>query len=136
VVPQRRLVKRRRGNRARPALGLRRHQRAKLEVLVPGDRALTMVVSKYRMVSRFTLPRSCTPEVCSSISCYAVARVSEFQSSILGNCLIVRSRSSGLKSRMNPHQVTQERMRHPYGVPSALSEFIVSAFRLSGRGVF
>ena len=105
-----------------------------------------MVVSKYRMVSRFTLPRSCTPEVCSSISCYAVARVSEFQSSILGNCLIVRSRSSGLKSRMNPHQVTQEqvtqeqvtqeRMRHPYGVPSALSEFIVSAFRLSGRGVF
>jgi ribosomal 50S subunit-associated protein YjgA (DUF615 family) len=47
VVPQRRLVKRRRGNRARPALGLRRHQRAKLEVLVPGDRALTMVVSKY-----------------------------------------------------------------------------------------
>jgi len=39
-------------------------------------------------------------------------------------------------SRMDPHQVTQERLRQRYGVPTALSEFVVSTFRLSGRGVF
>ena len=39
-------------------------------------------------------------------------------------------------SRMDPYQVIQERMRQRYGVPTALSEFAVSAFRLSGRGVF
>jgi len=37
---------------------------------------------------------------------------------------------------MNPLQVTQERMRQRYGAPTDLSEFVVSAFRLSGRGVF
>jgi len=37
---------------------------------------------------------------------------------------------------MDPHQVTQERLRQRYGVPTALSEFVVSTFRLSGRGVF
>jgi hypothetical protein len=40
-------------------------------------------------------------------------------------------------SRMDlSHQVTQARMRQRYGVPAALSEFVVFAFRLSGRGVF
>jgi hypothetical protein len=37
---------------------------------------------------------------------------------------------------MDPLQVIQECVRQPYGVPTALSEFVVSAFRLSGRGVF
>jgi hypothetical protein len=37
---------------------------------------------------------------------------------------------------MDPQQVTQECMRQRYGVPTTLSEFVVSAFRLSGRGVF
>ncbi len=37
---------------------------------------------------------------------------------------------------MDPHQVTQERMRQRYGVPTAPSQFVLSAFRLSGRGVF
>ena len=36
---------------------------------------------------------------------------------------------------MDPHQVIQECVRQRYGVPT-LSEFVVSAFRLSGRGVF
>jgi hypothetical protein len=37
---------------------------------------------------------------------------------------------------MDPHQVTPECVRQRYGVPTARSEFVVSAFRLSGRGVF
>jgi len=37
---------------------------------------------------------------------------------------------------MDPHQVTQERMRQRYGVPTALVDYVQSAFRLSGRGVF
>ena len=39
-------------------------------------------------------------------------------------------------SRMDSHQVTQERMRQRYGAPAALPEFVAFAFRLSGRGVF
>jgi len=39
-------------------------------------------------------------------------------------------------SRMDPHQVTRERMRQRYGVLAVLSEFVVFAFRLPGRGVF
>ena len=37
---------------------------------------------------------------------------------------------------MDLHQVTQKRMSQRYGVPTALSGFVVYAFRLSGRGVF
>jgi hypothetical protein len=37
---------------------------------------------------------------------------------------------------MDPHQVTQERMRQRYSVSATHSQFIVVAFRLSGRGVF
>jgi hypothetical protein len=37
---------------------------------------------------------------------------------------------------MGPHQVIQKCVRQRYGVPTPLSEFVVSAFRLSGRGVF
>jgi len=37
---------------------------------------------------------------------------------------------------MDSHQVTQERIRQRYGAPIALLEFVESAFRLSGRGVF
>jgi hypothetical protein len=39
-------------------------------------------------------------------------------------------------SRMDLHRVTQKGMRQRCGVPTALSEFVVCAFRLSGRGVF
>jgi hypothetical protein len=39
-------------------------------------------------------------------------------------------------SRMDPHQVTQERMRQRCGVLTVLSQFVVCAFHLSGRGVF
>ncbi len=38
--------------------------------------------------------------------------------------------------RMDFHRLTQERLRQRYGVPAALSEFVESAFRLAGRGVF
>jgi hypothetical protein len=37
---------------------------------------------------------------------------------------------------MDPHQVTQERMRQRASVSAIRSQFVVVAFRLSGRGVF
>ncbi len=61
-----------------------------------------------------------------------VVIISEFPSSTSGNHLIVRL------AHLDYHNhVAHMCMRPSYGVASrALSQFVVSAFRLSGRGVF
>ncbi len=61
-----------------------------------------------------------------------VVIVSEFPSSTSGNHLIVR-----LAHLEYQDYVAHMCMRPSYGMASrALSQFVVSAFRLSGRGVF
>jgi len=62
------------------------------------------------------------------LECRSSGRVWEAQALRLGVGIRV--------SRMDPHQVTRERMRQRYGVLATLSEFVVFAFRLPGRGVF